>query len=123
MSRFYVLRNNDTLQRLSARYYGKWELWRLILDNNPQIEDWTNLEAGILIEIPDPLTENCFHTISTGDTYESISAFYYGTEHFSGKIRENNSNIQPYENVGSTLHIEALVSKTELANAKKRMAI
>ncbi|AYV56126.1 phage tail protein [Leptospira kmetyi] len=123
MSQFYVLRNNDTLQRLSARYYGKWELWRLILDNNPQIEDWTNLEAGILIEIPDPLTENRFHTISTGDTYESISAFYYGTEHFSGKIRENNSNIQPYENVGSTLHIEALVSKTELANAKKRMAI
>ncbi|EMN48802.1 hypothetical protein LEP1GSC088_3922 [Leptospira interrogans str. L1207] len=37
MSQFYVLKNNDTLQRLSARYYGKWEIWRLILDNNPQI--------------------------------------------------------------------------------------
>ncbi|MBW0433313.1 LysM peptidoglycan-binding domain-containing protein [Leptospira yasudae] len=121
MSQFYVLKENDTLQRLSARYYGKWEIWRLISDNNPQIEDWKNPKAGVLIEIPDPLTEDRLHTIAEGDTYESISFLHYGTEHFSGKIRENNSDIQPYENVGSTLFVEALVSKAELQNAKKRM--
>ncbi|EMO30315.1 tail protein X [Leptospira noguchii] len=123
MSQFYVLKNNDTLQRLSARYYGKWEIWRLILDKNPQIEDWKNLRVGVLIEIPEPLTEDRLHTIADGETYESISFLYYGTEHFSGKIRENNSNIQPYENVGSTLFIQAFVSKGELQNAKRRMAL
>lgn len=120
MSQFYVLKNNDTLQRLSARYYGRWEIWRLILDNNPQIESVNNLRAGVLIEIPEPLTEDRLHTIADGETYESISFLYYGTEHFSGKIRDNNSNIQPYENVGSTLFIETLVSKAELQNAKRR---
>lgn len=84
MSQFYVLKNNDTLQRLSARYYGKWEIWRLILDNNPQIEDWNNLRAGVLIEIPEPLAEDRLHTIADGETYESISFLYYGTEHFFG---------------------------------------
>ncbi|WP_061249278.1 LysM peptidoglycan-binding domain-containing protein [Leptospira alstonii] len=123
MSQFYVLKNNDTLQRLSARYYGKWEIWRLISDINPQIEDWKNPKSGILIEIPEPLTEDRQHTIMEGETYESISFLYYGTEHFSGKIREANSNIQPYENIGSILFIEALVSKAELQNAKRRMTV
>ncbi len=120
MSQFYVLKNTDTLQRLSAKFYGKWELWKLILDHNSQIENWKTLIPGIRIEIPDPFTEDVFHTIQVGDTYESISLLYYGTEHFSGKIREDNENIQPYENIGSDLFVGALVSSAEIQNAARR---
>ncbi|MBM9499367.1 LysM peptidoglycan-binding domain-containing protein [Leptospira sp. 201903071] len=120
MSQFYVLKNTDTLQRLSAKFYGKWELWRLILDQNQHIEDWKNLRSGIRIEIPEAITEDVFHTIQKGDTYESISLQYYGTEHFSGKIREDNENRQPYENIGSELFVGALVSSAEVKNANRR---
>lgn len=91
----------------------------MILDNNPQIEDWNNPRAGVLIEIPEPLTKDRLHTIANGETYEFISFFYYGTEHFSGKIRENNSNIQPYENIGSTLFIEASFPKPNCKTQKE----
>ncbi|MFQ3857159.1 phage tail protein [Leptospira kirschneri] len=122
MSSFYVLKSSDTLQRLSSRFFGNWELWLLILDQNPHILDWKNLEAGIQIEIPDPRTEDVFHTIVSGDTYESLSLLYYGTEHFSGRIRQENDNIQPYENIGADLFISALVSKNDLLNAKRRIS-
>ncbi|MDV6237757.1 tail protein X [Leptospira ellisii] len=121
MSSFYVLKPNDTLQRLAAKFYGRWEIWRLIFDTNPHIESIHLLPTGVLIEIPIPRTDDVNHIIIEGDTYESLSLFYYGTEHFSGRIREANENLQPYENIGSILFIPALITKSELVNANRRM--
>lgn len=101
MSSFYVLKSSDTLQRIAAKYYGRWEFWRLICDSNPHLNSWKSLPVGVQIEIPDPRTDDINHTIIDGDTYESLSLLYYGTEHFSGRIRDTNENLQPYENIGS----------------------
>ncbi|EMJ63424.1 tail protein X [Leptospira sp. P2653] len=121
MNSFYVLKPNDTLQRLAARYYGRWEIWRLIFDSNPHLSSWKSLPVGVQIEIPIPRTDDINHTIRDGDTYESLSLFYYGTEHFSGRIRDANENLQPYENIGSVLFIPSLIEKSDLVNAKRRM--
>ncbi|EMO60704.1 phage tail protein X [Leptospira borgpetersenii serovar Pomona str. 200901868] len=121
MSSFYVLKPNDTLQRLAAKFYGRWEIWRLIFDANPHLESIHILPVGVLIEIPIPRTDDVNHIIVEGDTYESLSLFYYGTEHYSGRIREANENIQPYENIGSPLYIPALITKLDLVNANRRM--
>ncbi|EKN89839.1 phage tail protein X [Leptospira interrogans str. 2003000735] len=120
MNAFYVLKPNDTLQRLAARFYGRWEIWRLIFDSNPHLESWKSLPIGIQIEIPIPRTDDTNHTILEGDTYESLSLSYYGTEHFSGRIREANENLQPYENIGSELFVPSLIEKSDLVNAKRR---
>ncbi|WP_017852030.1 LysM peptidoglycan-binding domain-containing protein [Leptospira interrogans serovar Szwajizak] len=121
MSSFYVLKPNDTLQRLAARFYGRWEIWRLIFDSNSHLESWNSLPVGIQIEIPTPRTDDANHTILEGDTYESLSLLYYGTEHFSGRIREANENLQPYENIGSELFVPSLIEKSDLVNAKRRL--
>ncbi|MCL8268181.1 tail protein X [Leptospira weilii] len=121
MNSFYVLKPNDTLQRLAARYYGRWEIWRLIFDSNPHLSSWKSLPVGVQIEIPIPRTDDINHTILDGDTYESLSLSYYGTEHFSGRIRDANENLQPYENIGSVLFIPSLIEKSDLVNAKRRM--
>ncbi|ASV10625.1 phage tail protein [Leptospira santarosai] len=121
MSSFYVLKPNDTLERLAAKFYGRWEIWKLIFDTNPHLVSIHPLPVGVLIEIPIPRTDDVNHTILEGDTYESLSLLYYGTEHFSGRIREANDNLQPYENVDSILFIPALITKSDLVNANRRM--
>ncbi|WP_078125708.1 tail protein X [Leptospira alexanderi] len=120
MNSFYVLKPNDTLQKLAAKFYGRWEIWRLIFDSNPHLSSWKSLPIGVQIEIPTPQTDDVNHTILEGDTYESLSLLYYGTEHFSGRIRDANDNLQPYENLGSSLFIPVLIDKSDLINAKRR---
>lgn len=109
----YTIREDDTLQRISARLFNKWELYPVIRDNNPHIQDWENLVAGNRLNIPDIPTEPTFHVAKEGDTFESISLFYYLTEHFSGLLRDENANAQPYENIGVEYFIPALVSKAK----------
>jgi phage tail protein X len=121
MNRVHVSKANESIQRIASRFYGRWELWRLILDANESITDWKQIESGLVIEIPDPKTDDSFHRIQTKDTYESLSHFYYGTEHFSNLIRAENNNIPLYENLGVEILIPRLISKAELELAKKRM--
>ncbi|MCE9499764.1 MAG: LysM peptidoglycan-binding domain-containing protein [Leptospira sp.] len=117
----YTIRDDDTLQRIAAKYWNKWELYPIIRDNNPHIADWDNLIPGQRLFIADVLTESTIHIVEFGDTFESISQQYYRTEHFSGMLSEENGNAQPYENIGSEYFIPALVSKQEVLAAERRL--
>lgn len=121
MTRTHITKSGESMQRLAARYYGRWELWRLILDTNEALTDWKEIEPGLVVDIPDPKTDDSLHRIEIGDTYESLSQFYYGTEHFSNRIRLENGNIPLYENIGIEILIPRLMTKTELELAKRRM--
>lgn len=117
----YIIRANDSIQRLAAKFYGNWTIWRLILDINPQIEDWANLKPGIRIEIPEPFVDTIDHTVVEGDSYESLSMLYYGSEHFSNLIRFTNNYIIIYEIVGQKITIPSLVLKIDYTKAQKRI--
>lgn len=119
MSYFHVIGSADSLQRLAAKYYGKWTIWRLILDANPGITDWANLQPGIRIVIPEPFTDTIDHIIAAGDSYESLSMQYYGTEHFSGVIMYANNGVILDANIGQKIVIPPLVSKIEYMKAKR----
>lgn len=123
MSRSIVVKSNESIHRIAARMYGRWELWRLILDSNPNVSDWKILESGLVLEIPDPKTDDSFHTITLGDSYESLSELYYSTEHFTNLIRSANGNIALYENIGVEIIIPKLITTSELELAQKRMKI
>ena len=48
----YVTKGLDRVDLLSNAFYGDPKIWWRIADANPEIMDWSNLKAGILIRIP-----------------------------------------------------------------------
>ncbi|MDI7187987.1 LysM peptidoglycan-binding domain-containing protein [Leptospira santarosai] len=128
--RVHLVKENDTLQRISAFYWGDWTLWPLLRDSNAHLIqkfgfDWSEkLTEGIALKIPLDLSiSDLDHTVAEGDTYESLSLFYYSTEHFSERIRnENERRILRYS-IGNRITIPALVDRRSFENAKERIAI
>jgi hypothetical protein len=42
----------ERIDSLAERYYRRPDLWWLILEHNPQIEDPTNIPSGTILRIP-----------------------------------------------------------------------
>lgn len=101
----YFVKDEDTLQRISAKAYGDWTVYSLIQDFN-QVRE---IFEGQVIVIPEINLEDEFHVITEKDSYESLSLNYYGSEHFSGRIWEANSEIILEENIGLEIIIPTLV--------------
>lgn len=104
----YVNTKTDSPQKLAAKLFGNWTLYRLITDTNPEAIKDNLILAGIILFIPDVLESELEHTIQEGDSYESLSLDYYGTEHYSGKIFSENEGLILHENIGSTIIIPGL---------------
>ena len=47
----YTIKQNDTLQSISAAYYGSSDYWTTLWNDNPWITDPNNLESGRLLTI------------------------------------------------------------------------
>ncbi|EIE03088.1 hypothetical protein [Leptospira licerasiae] len=130
IERVHFARENDTLQRIAASYWGDWTIWPLIRDTNTHLNrkigfDWTDkLKEGIPLRIRmDIPTSVIDHTVLETDTYESLSLLYYFTEHFCERIRiENERKILRYE-VGNKIIIPALVDRRTFQAAKERLKI
>lgn len=105
----YVVKPDDTLQRIAAYYYADWTLWKWIYGVN-NLNNY-NLQAGSVIKIPYPITEDNIHKVKEKDRYESISLQYYGTELLSEFLKFHNEDIILQENVGREILIPALVNK------------
>ncbi|MDI7219500.1 phage tail protein [Leptospira santarosai] len=126
--RVHLVKENDTLQRISAFYWGDWTLWPLLRDSNSYLIqkigfDWPEkLKEGIALKIQMNLpTSDLDHTVVESDSYESLSLFYYSTEHFSERIRnENERKILRYS-IGSRITIPALVDLRAFQVAKARI--
>jgi hypothetical protein len=110
----YIIKPDDTLQRIAALYYADWTLWKWIADVNPEISP-TALTPGSVLLLPYPITEDTIHTIQENDSYESVSKLYYGIEGFSEKIKSENLDLKLSENIGKEILISALVSKKVLS--------
>lgn len=110
--KFYVIKPDDTLQRLAARYYGDWTVWMVLWDyNNHVLTDRFNLDVGVKIAIPDIITSEQTHRVSEGETYEWISKQYYNSEHFAERIKEYNDRVLLSSKIGELINIPALVDK------------
>lgn len=121
--RLHIIKPDDTLQRLAAFYYGDWTLYTLIREANLDlIPDEFSLISGNRIEIPTPTFEDSTHVIVSGDSYESISFFYFKTEHFSEMLRSANSDLTLSENIGIEILIPALVDFNKFKKALERLS-
>ncbi|MCX7998810.1 MAG: LysM peptidoglycan-binding domain-containing protein [Leptospiraceae bacterium] len=67
----YVVKPDDTLQRISAYYYADWTLWKWIYGVN-HLSSYI-LRASQVIKIPYPITEERIHKVQKGDSYESLA--------------------------------------------------
>lgn len=101
------LKTSDTSVRLAARWYGPWWLYRLIEDLNPHVY-WNSPQGGVSVELPDVPTQAQPHTVKAGDTYQSLSRLYYGTEIFDWLIERENQLKIIYEMIGETIKIPPL---------------
>lgn len=118
-----VTGSDDTLPRLSALFYGRWDLFYLIYEANKSIiGDIDGMKPGMPISIPLPPTKELRHVVIEGDSFEALSLQYYGSEHFARLIRKANGGIVIYESVGTELIIPALVTQTEIDAAQRRRA-
>lgn len=109
----HVVREGETVRRLAARYYGNWTLWPLIVDYN-KINGRDNPVTGSALSIPYPRTSPTEHIISDGDTYEYLSQLYYGSEHFSDKIKIANGLAVIYDSIGQKFTIPALADRQKI---------
>ncbi|EKP13466.1 LysM peptidoglycan-binding domain-containing protein [Leptospira borgpetersenii] len=128
--RVHFVRENDTLQRIAAFYWGDWTLWPLLRDVNSHLIqtigfNWSEkLKEGIPLKIRmDLLSSDIEHTVTEGDSYESLSFLYYFTEHFSERIRNQNERKVLRYLIGSRIAIPALVDRRTFQTAKARLKI
>lgn len=109
----YVVKPDDTLQRISAYYYADWTLWKWIYGFN-QLSSYI-LKPSQVIKIPYPITEERIHKVQKGNSYESLALQYYGTELLSEYLKYHNGERILQEIIGEEILILALVSKKVLA--------
>jgi nucleoid-associated protein YgaU len=108
----YVTKENDTLQRIAAKFYGDWTCYKIILDANySKIQNLTEniLQGGIPLEIPEINLLDETHIVSQNDTYESISKKYYNTESYSEFLRYKNNELVLKYNIGKEILIPSLI--------------
>jgi nucleoid-associated protein YgaU len=110
----HIVRPDETLRRISARYYGDWTLWPIIADAN-RMDRREPPVPGRAIVVPMPRTSATEHTVADGDSYESLSLLYYGSEHFSEVIRSANDRKIIYESAGLRFTIPALADPERIA--------
>lgn len=49
---FYRVLDQDRIDTIAHKYYGRGDLWWIIADANPEIMDWMDLEPGMIIRVP-----------------------------------------------------------------------
>lgn len=104
-----VWRNGDTFERLSARWLGDWTLYSLIRSINGMFDE---PHPGSAVYIPDDLpAKDQYHIVTAGDSWESVSAKYHGSERLSERIRNANPGSHIYERVGETILIPAVIKE------------
>jgi len=119
----HVSGNDDTLPRITALYYGRWDLFYLIYEANKSvIGGIDDLRPGMPLLIPLPASKELRHVIKEGDSFEALSLQYYETEHFARLIRKANGGLVIYESVDVEIVIPALVTPAELDAAARRRA-
>lgn len=112
MKGIYITKTEESLQRLAAKFYGDWTLWKLIFDTNYNIlknYPLNQFPSGLSLKIPNVNLLDETYIILKDDTYEKISLEFYGTESYSEFIKHfNQSKILKYH-IGEELLIPSLI--------------
>ena len=124
----YVVRDNDTPQRVAAKVYGDWTLFPLIQDNNKALLKGlpeNTLLMGSLLYIPEPpaLITEFVHVVKEGDTWMSLSEIYYESVSFFRKLEKDNEFIRLNKNIGIAVIIPPLMSKYTFQNARRLLGV
>jgi len=117
---FYITKPNDTLQRLAAKFYGDWTVWKIIFDTNySKLKNFeqNQFPPGIALEIPELNLLDESHIVREGDSYESISLLFYKTESFSEFLKSANASIILKYNIGKEILIPSLIQYRTSRNA------
>jgi hypothetical protein len=48
----HIYSQGERLDALSFRYYDRSDLWWLIVEHNPEVDDFTNIIPGTVLRIP-----------------------------------------------------------------------
>jgi hypothetical protein len=89
----YAVKKTDTPQRIAARFYHDWTLYKIIVDANKALHDNNSFPVGSVILIPTLFTDDKEHIIELGDRYTSLSLLYYDSESYDRKIKFTNECI------------------------------
>ena len=109
---FYITKPNDTLQRLAAKFYGDWTVWKVIYDGNfSKLKSFeqNQFPPGIALAIPELNLLDETHIVVAGDSYESISVLYYGSESFSEFLKRANGSIILKYKLGTEISVPSLI--------------
>jgi len=119
----YTTTAQDTLYKITCKFYWHWWLWKIIYDYNREALGADNqnviplIPAGVTIKILELNTEPISHTIISGDTWHSLSKYYWGTESHWINIAIENDWKHLVE--GEACVIPALVTKQDLKQAEE----
>jgi hypothetical protein len=48
----YLVQGDDRIDSLAQSFYGDSTMWWAFANANPEIMDWSNLESGTIIRVP-----------------------------------------------------------------------
>jgi|GEM_PF-3814809 len=115
---YYRVKAEDHIFKIAVKYYYHYWLWKVIYACNRElIDDPFNLVPGTNLAIYELSSGDEEHTVSEGDTYQSISESYYGTNAFFVNVMKANDNQLLAE--GDTITVPALVKARELKLAEE----
>lgn len=116
----HIIKQGETLQRISCLHYGTFELWIFIYNVNREIigNGPDTLQSGAELDILEPKTDEETYTALGGDNYRTIAQAKYGDERLWRRISQANENVQILP--GDKITIPALADKKryELAQIK-----
>lgn len=49
---YYRVLSGDRVDTIAYRFFGNGQLWWMIADANPEVLDWTDLQPGLILRVP-----------------------------------------------------------------------
>ena len=115
----YLIKDDDTIQRIASKYYLKWWLYPAIHHENLNVlgDNPYAPSQGKVVKIPYLNTSEILHTVVKGDIWQSLAEEYYGSPVLFPHIAVSNES--RLLAIGAQIKIPPLVTKRDIMTAKE----